>query len=154
MAVIIFVVVTLVVVAVPSLRHWAADKLRGPMSQMGDALKMVKNPKSAALTLGGAVGTEILYGSGLALCVLATGGSVSIGEAIFINVVVSLFAGLMPIPGGVGVSEAGLSAGLTAVGVPADVAVSAVLVYRLISYYLPPIWGYVCLRWLTSHDYL
>ncbi|MGI9603111.1 MAG: lysylphosphatidylglycerol synthase domain-containing protein, partial [Acidimicrobiales bacterium] len=76
------------------------------------------------------------------------------GEAIFINVTVSLFAGLMPVPGGVGVSEAGLSAGLTAVGVPGDVAVSAVILYRLISYYLPPIWGYLCLRWLTRHDYL
>ena len=42
----------------------------------------------------------------------------------------------MPIPGGVGVTEAGMTAGLAAVGVPSDVAVSAVLTYRLISYYL------------------
>ena len=54
------------------------------------------------------MGTEILYASGLAMCVLAIGGSVSLGEVIFINVTVSLFAGLMPIPGGIGVTEAGL----------------------------------------------
>jgi uncharacterized protein (TIRG00374 family) len=60
----------------------------------------------------------------------------------------------MPIPGGVGVSEAGLMAGLTAVGVSNDIAVSAVLVYRLISYYLPPIWGWFCLNWLQKRDYL
>jgi hypothetical protein len=29
-----------------------------------------------------------------------------------------------------------------------------VLIYRLVSYYLPPLWGYVSLRWLTNHDYL
>jgi uncharacterized protein (TIRG00374 family) len=96
----------------------------------------------------------LLYGAGFAMCVLAVGGSVSLGEAIFINVTVSLFAGLMPVPGGIGVSEAGMTAGLTAIGVDSDVAVSAVLVYRLISYYLPPLWGYVSLRWLTKHDYL
>jgi uncharacterized protein (TIRG00374 family) len=88
------------------------------------------------------------------MCVLAVGGSISLGEAIFINVTVSLFAGLMPIPGGVGVAEAGMTAGLTAIGVSSDVAVSAVLIYRLVSYYLPPLWGYVSLRWLTKHDYL
>ena len=80
--------------------------------------------------------------------------SVSLGEAVFINVTVSLFAGLMPIPGGVGVAEAGMTAGLTAIGVDSDVAVAGVLVYRLVSYYLPPLWGYVSLRWLIKHDYL
>jgi uncharacterized protein (TIRG00374 family) len=104
--------------------------------------------------LGASLGTEVLYGAAFAMCVLAVGGSVSLGEAIFINVTVSLFAGLMPVPGGIGVAEAGMTAGLTAVGVDSDVAVSAVLIYRLISYYLPPTWGYVSMRWLTNHDYL
>ena len=78
----------------------------------------------------------------------------TLGQAIFINVTVSLFAGLMPIPGGIGVSEAGMTAGLTAIGVDPGAAVSAVLIYRLVSYYLPPLWGYASLRWLTKHDYL
>jgi len=154
MAVVIFVGAAIVVAVVPKWRHWAEDKLRKPMAQIGDALKTVKNPKQAAIALGGSIGTEVLYGAGFAMCVLAVGGSVSLGEAIFINVTVSLFAGLMPIPGGVGVAEAGMTAGLTAIGVDSDIAVSAVLVYRLVSYYLPPLWGYVSLRWLTRHDYL
>jgi uncharacterized membrane protein YbhN (UPF0104 family) len=52
------------------------------------------------------------------------------------------------------VSEAGMTAGLTAIGVDPGTAVSAVLIYRLVSYYLPPLWGYASLRWLTKHDYL
>ena len=154
MAVIIFVAAFVVMFLVPPWRHWAEDKLRKPMAQIGDALKMVKNPRTALTALGSSMGTETLYGAGFALCVLAMGGSISLGEAVFINVTVSLFAGLMPIPGGVGVSEAGMAAGLAAIGVPSDIAVDAVLVYRLISYYLPPLWGYVSLRWLTKHDYL
>ena len=154
MAIIIFVVVTCIVALVPSWRHWAWSKLRKPLSQMGDALRTVKDPKTALTALGSSIGTELLYGAGFAMCVLAVGGSISLGEAVFINVTVSLFAGLMPIPGGVGVSEAGMTAGLTAIGVESDVAVAAVLVYRLVSYYLPPLWGYASLRWLTKKDYL
>ena len=154
MAIVIFVVATCIVALVPSWRHWAWSKLRKPLSQMGDALRTVKDPKTALTALGSSIGTELLYGAGFAMCVLAVGGSISLGEAVFINVTVSLFAGLMPIPGGVGVSEAGMTAGLTAIGVESDVAVAAVLVYRLVSYYLPPLWGYVSLRWLTRNDYL
>lgn len=154
MAIVIFIGVAIVVALVPKWRRWTEDKLRTPMAQIGDAIKTLKNPKSAALALGGAVGTEILYGAGFAMCVLAVGGSINLGQAIFINVTVSLFAGLMPIPGGIGVAEAGMTAGLTSIGVDPQVAISAVLIYRLVSYYLPPLWGYVSLRWLTAHDYL
>ena len=154
MAIVIFVIASIVVAAVPAWRHWAWGKLEKPMSQIGEALETVKDPKVAIKALGASIGTEVLYGAAFAMCVLAVGGSVSLGEAVFINVTVSLFAGLMPIPGGVGVAEAGMTAGLTAIGVDADVAVAGVLVYRLISYYLPPLWGYVSLRWLTERDYL
>jgi uncharacterized protein (TIRG00374 family) len=154
MAIIIFVVVAVVVAVVPKWRHWTQDKVRTPMAQIAEAIRTLKNPKSAALALGNALGSEVLYGAGFAMCVLAVGGSINLGEAIFINVTVSLFAGLMPIPGGVGVAEAGMTAGLTSIGVDPGVAVSAVLIYRLVSYYLPPLWGYVSLRWLTAHDYL
>jgi glycosyltransferase 2 family protein len=154
MAVAVFVGAVIVVALVPTWRRWADDKLRTPMAQIGDAIRTLKNPKSAALALGGSLATEVLYAAGFAMCVLAVGGSINLGQAIFINVTVSLFAGLMPIPGGVGVAEAGMTAGLTSIGVDPGVAVSAVLIYRLVSYYLPPLWGYVSLRWLTTHDYL
>ncbi len=154
MAIVVFVVVVAVVALVPAWRRWAVDLLREPVSKIAGALRTVRDPRTAATAMGGAVATEVLYAAGLTVCVLAVGGSINIGEAIFINVVVSLFAGLMPIPGGIGVAEAGLVAGLTSVGVDSEIAVAAVVVYRLMSYYLPPIWGWFCLRWLTEHDYL
>jgi uncharacterized membrane protein YbhN (UPF0104 family) len=154
MAAVTFVGATAVVVAVPAWRRWIWSRIEGPVSQIGDALQTVREPRVALTALGSSIGTEVLYAAGFAMCVAAVGGSVTLGEAIFINVTVSLFAGLMPVPGGIGVSEAGMTAGLTAIGVDGGTAVSAVLVYRLVSYYLPPLWGYVSLRWLTKHDYL
>jgi uncharacterized membrane protein YbhN (UPF0104 family) len=35
-----------------------------------------------------------------------------------------------------------------------DTAVAAVLIYRMCSYYLPPIGGWFCLQWSTNRDYL
>jgi uncharacterized protein (TIRG00374 family) len=71
-----------------------------------------------------------------------------------INVLTSFFAGIMPVPGGIGVTEAALTAGLVAAGVPQAEALSAVLIYRVITYYLPPVWGFFTLGWLRRHDYL
>lgn len=60
----------------------------------------------------------------------------------------------MPVPGGIGVSEGATTACLVAVGVPQADALSAVLAYRMITFYLPPLWGYFTLHWLRTHDYL
>lgn len=154
-AVVVAVVVGIVVVLlVPRWRHRLVGKIREPLAQMGDAIEVIRHPRNLVRILGAALGTELLYAGGLTLCVYAVGGTIGLGEAVFINVVVSLFAGLMPVPGGIGVSEAGLFAGLTAVGVEQDTAVAAVIVYRCCSYYLPPIWGWASMRWLTNHEYL
>ncbi|MCB1038693.1 MAG: flippase-like domain-containing protein, partial [Acidimicrobiales bacterium] len=63
-----------------------------------------------------------------------------------INVTVALFAGLMPVPGGIGVSEGALVVGLTAAGVDQAVAFAVAITYRLCTFYLPPIWGGVAFR--------
>jgi uncharacterized protein (TIRG00374 family) len=88
------------------------------------------------------------------MCVRAFGEHVALSELILINTVVTLFAGLLPVPGGVGVSEAGLSLGLTRVGVPASLAFAIALAYRFVVFYLPPMWGFFSLKWLTQRQYL
>lgn len=66
----------------------------------------------------------------------------------------SLLSGLLPVPGGIGVAEAGLTAGLTAVGVPQTAALAATLVHRMCTYYLPPVWGWFALRWLGRKGFV
>jgi uncharacterized membrane protein YbhN (UPF0104 family) len=62
--------------------------------------------------------------------------------------------GGIPVPGGAGVVEAGLIAGLTSAGVPQDQAVAAVFIQRLFTAYLPPIWGWVTLAWMRRREYV
>jgi uncharacterized protein (TIRG00374 family) len=75
-------------------------------------------------------------------------------SVLLINTIASLFAGLLPIPGGVGVTEALLTAGLTAVGVDESAAFAIAVTFRVASSYLPPIWGWFSLHWLERNEYL
>ena len=60
----------------------------------------------------------------------------------------------MPVPGSIGVAEAGYTIGLQAIGIPSSIAISTAIAFRLVTFYLPPIWGAWSMRWLRRHDYV
>jgi glycosyltransferase 2 family protein len=145
-------VVGLVVAAlVPSLRarlappaHAAFTNVRGLLSSP---------PRLVKLVLAN-LGSQIVYALVLGTALRALGADASLADLLFVNTAVSLFSGLVPIPGGIGVAEAGLTAGLVAVGVPEETALAAALIHRLLTYYLPPVWGFWALRWLGRHGFV
>jgi uncharacterized membrane protein YbhN (UPF0104 family) len=63
-------------------------------------------------------------------------------------------AAASPTPGGLGAIEAALVAGLTGIGLPPGPAVSAVLTYRLATYWLPVLPGWAALRILQGRGYV
>jgi uncharacterized protein (TIRG00374 family) len=106
------------------------------------------------MLFGGNFFAQIILAIILGVCLRAYGYSASLAGLLLANTVVTLFAGFMPVPGGMGVAEAGYTAALVALGIPETPAVSTALTYRLLTYYLPPIWGGFAMRWLRHHDYL
>ena len=66
--------------------------------------------------------------------------------------VVGLIASVVPTPGGLGAVEAALSAGLTAAGLAGTTAVSAVLLFRTLTFWLPVAVGWVALHNLQRRD--
>jgi uncharacterized protein (TIRG00374 family) len=98
--------------------------------------------------------TEVLFGVALGAFVIALGYPVGLAELILMVVVVSLLAGVLPIPGGIGVVEGGLMLGLARAGLPEDVAFAAALLYRAATFYLPPLWGFFAFRWLKQSQHL
>lgn len=59
-----------------------------------------------------------------------------------------------PTPGGIGAMETVMTAGLVAAGVNAGIALSAVLLYRLLSFWLPTIPGWIAFRQLMKRELL
>lgn len=140
----------LVVLAVTKVREWVANLLRNAVR----SFRGLRSVRRAGMLFGGNLLAELLWATALGMCVLAVGHQLPFVDLIAINVVVALFAGLMPVPGGIGVTEAALAGSLTLAGLPESSALAAALLYRGVTFYLPPIWGFASLRWLTRHDYL
>jgi uncharacterized protein (TIRG00374 family) len=89
----------------------------------------------------------------LAACVAAFGGSVPIAKIGVVYMTGSALGSIIPTPGGLGAVEAALTAGLTAAGVPGAAAVSAVLLFRLLTFWLPVPLGWIAFNYLErNHD--
>jgi len=149
-AVAAIVVAVIVVLAVPKLRQWVLSILR----QARRALRVLRSPTKVLQLFGGNLLSQVLFAVALGAVVRAFHAEVPLSELILINTMVTLFAGLLPIPGGMGVSEAGLTLGLTAAGLSNEVAFAVAIAYRFASFYLPPLWGFFCYRWLVKRRYL
>lgn len=147
-------VVVLIIASVRRLRRFLLGWARRLTTEAREALRGLRSPRRLAMLFGGNLATEILFASALGVFVAALGYPVGIGELLLINISVALLSGLIPIPGGVGVAEGGLTFGLVQAGVPEEAAFAAVLLYRLASFYTPPIWGYVAMRWLERNEHL
>ena len=106
------------------------------------------------LLIGGSIAAEILFAIALGLFALALGTQVGLAQLLLINISVSLLASFVPVPGGIGVQEFGLTLGLTAAGMSEEAALAATLLYRAATFYIPPLWGFVAMRWLQRNAYL
>jgi uncharacterized membrane protein YbhN (UPF0104 family) len=150
--------IVLAVVVVAIAVAWFVRPLRArfvaAVQQARGAFEVVRSPRKLVQLFGGNLASQLLFAITLGIAAYAFGEHIPLSTLILINTAVTLFAGILPVPGGVGVSEGGLSLGLTRAGVPADTALAIALSYRFAVFYLPPLWGYVSFRWLTARRYL
>jgi uncharacterized membrane protein YbhN (UPF0104 family)/tRNA A-37 threonylcarbamoyl transferase component Bud32 len=128
--------------------------LRAQASSAATALRVLRSPPKVGLILAGNLGAQLLQAIILGLCLRAFGYHATMAELILVNTIANLFAGFMPVPGGMGVAEAAYTAGLVALGVPSAPAMSTAIAFRTVTYYLPPVWGAIAMRWLRQHSYL
>jgi glycosyltransferase 2 family protein len=107
-----------------------------------------------AMLFGGSALVTLAYIGAFAASVEAFGGGPGIIVLGAVYLGASALAAAAPTPGGLGAIEAALVAGLTGVGMAAGPAVSAVLLYRLATYWLPVAPGWLCWRVLQRRDYV
>jgi uncharacterized membrane protein YbhN (UPF0104 family) len=155
LAIVAVAVIVGLVTAVPRFRKLAVAKLEPQVTAARDNLReLATQPRKLVQLFGGAVGAQILFAVALGFALKAYGSSLPLAELIVINTIASLLGGVAPVPGGMGVIEAGMIAGLTAAGIPDTIAVAATITQRLFTCYLPPIWGYPTLAWMRKREFL
>ncbi|MFN8088804.1 MAG: lysylphosphatidylglycerol synthase transmembrane domain-containing protein [Mycobacterium sp.] len=138
---------------VPKLRRWLGTAVRPKLKEVGgELLDLVREPKRLGLIVLGCAATTL--GAALALwaSVEAFGGGTTFVTVTVVTMVGGTLASAAPTPGGVGAVEAALIGGLAAFGVPAAVGVPAVLLYRVLTCWLPVFVGWPIMRWLTTND--
>jgi undecaprenyl-diphosphatase len=136
-------------------RRLAKTRLLPSLRSAAVSLRTVAvSPVKLTLLAGGSALITLAYIGGLAASVQAFGGRAGIAEIGAVYLGAAVIAAASPTPGGLGAIEAALVAGLTGIGVPPGPAVSAVLTYRLATYWLPVIPGWAAWRHLQRRDYV
>jgi uncharacterized membrane protein YbhN (UPF0104 family) len=152
LGVVLLAVATLV--SVRRVRGAVADNVRRWWPDVRSALGALRSSNKLALLVLGSLATEVLFAIALGLFAQSFGYDISLAELLVINMSVSLLGSVVPVPGNIGVAEFGLTIGLTSAGMTEEAALAAVLLYRISTYYLPPLWGFFALRWLQRNRYL
>jgi uncharacterized membrane protein YbhN (UPF0104 family) len=144
-----------VVALVPRVRRLVTEKARPHAVTIWKDVKAIAvEPRKIAYVLGGSIGSQILIAFCLGASLHAVGEHASFASLIVVLTLAAMIGGAAPVPGGAGVVEVGLIAGLTSVGIPQDQAVAAVFIERFCTAYLPPIWGWATLVWMRRSDYV
>ncbi|MFC5908487.1 flippase-like domain-containing protein [Streptacidiphilus monticola] len=148
--VLVLAVLVLVVAAIPRLRRWVLTQLRtlfiGVVPRM---LDLLRSPVKLVTGFGGIVLVSLAFVACLQASILAFGGSIGFATVAFIYLTGNAAGSAIPTPGGIGAIEASLTFLLTGVGgVQALVAAPAVLLFRLLTFWLPVLPGWFSFHWL------
>jgi uncharacterized protein (TIRG00374 family) len=139
----------------PRGRSFFHDKIWAFIRSAGTAIAQVaKSPRHLALTGVGALGGPMVQIVALWLCVHGLGGQLPFVQVGAVYLGGHLVASAAPVPGGLGALEAALVAGLSALGMPVGAAASAVLIYRLLTYWLTVPVGWLCLKVAEQRGYV
>ena len=149
------VLIALVVLAIPAGRRLLRARLSPMLGQVvRRLLEIAQQPGKLTRGVGGTLLLSLSYILCLAACVAAFSRSVPITKIALVYLTGSAIGSIMPTPGGLGAVEAALTAGLTAAGVPGAAAASALLLFRLLTFWLPVPFGWGALRYLERRQAL
>jgi undecaprenyl-diphosphatase len=128
--------------------------VRGVRSSATNLRKVAQSPFKLTLLFGGSLLTTLAYICAFGAAAAALGGGLSVANVGAVFLGASALAAAAPTPGGLGAIEAALVAGLTGVGMASGPAVSAVLTYRLVTYWLPVLPGWIAWNVMQRRHYL
>lgn len=151
-------VATVILLAAAGLLRWGATIRRRVFDVARQAVSAIvstlRRPSAAAALFGGSAAITAGYVLAFAAAAHAFGITTSFTGVAGVYLGASALAAAAPTPGGLGALEAGLVAGLTAAGAPAAPAVAAVLTYRVFTFWLPVLPGYLAFRALRRNGVL
>jgi undecaprenyl-diphosphatase len=115
---------------------------------------VLRRPERAVKLFGGTAGVTAAYVLTLAVSLQAFEANAPLLEVVAVYLGAMAVGSISPTPAGLGAVEAALVAGLTVVGVETGPAVAGVLLFRLLTFWLPILPGFLAFRYLQRRQVL
>jgi undecaprenyl-diphosphatase len=148
-------VVLAISMAIPASRRIFMDRLRPIiMKAFGGVGEVLRRPSKVVMLVGGSALVTFSYLTTLYFSTAAFGGGLPFATVGAVFLVGSAVASAAPTPGGLGAVEAALIAGLVSAGMDNSVAVPAVFMYRLFTFWVPILPGWLSFQWLQRNEYI
>jgi undecaprenyl-diphosphatase len=112
---------------------------------LSSVVAIARTPSKLLALFAGSAVVTVGYTAAMLASLAAFGADVSVVTAAVVYLAGAAVATAAPTPGGIGATEAALVAGYTAVGVDASTAFAAVLLFRLVTFWLPILPGWLAL---------
>lgn len=133
-----------------TVRNYLAEQL----GKFKKSLDIVTDSRQVIYLIGGSLLLTLTFGSALWLSVQAVGSQVSLLGAVVVMLASAVIGSASPAPGGLGVEEASLVTGLSFLGVSIPLAIIAVVLYRLATFWVPIPFGALSFQYLRDRDYV
>jgi uncharacterized protein (TIRG00374 family) len=117
-------------------------------------LDVLQDPKKIATGFGGMLLLTAAFVVCLDASIRAFGGSLEWSAVAVVFLTGNALGSAAPTPGGLGAVEGALTLGLTLSGLPVETATSAVLLYRLLTFWLPVLPGWAAFTYLQRKELL
>ncbi|MEV0201815.1 lysylphosphatidylglycerol synthase transmembrane domain-containing protein [Nonomuraea sp. NPDC050691] len=148
-------VLAVALLGVPQLRRLITGRMRRLFSNvLPRLLDVLQSPSKMIEACFGTLMITLAFVACLDACVAAFGGSLSFTTVAVVYLTANAIGSAAPTPGGLGAVEASLTLGLTVAGVDAPLATSAVLLYRLLTFWLPVLPGWAAFTHLQRDEAL
>ena len=148
-------VAVLVLFTIPQARRWALARIAPTLREVLPRLvDVVTHPIKLTAGLGGVLLLNGAYIVALWSSVQAFGDGIGFATVAVVYLAGGAIGSIAPTPGGLGAVEAAMSAGLAAAGMAGATAVSAVLLFRLATFWIPVPIGWLSFIWLEKRGAL
>jgi uncharacterized protein (TIRG00374 family) len=117
-------------------------------------LDLLRSPTKLATGFGGIILVSLAFVACLDASVRAFGGHLPFATIAVVYLAGNAAGSAVPTPGGIGAIEALLIAGLTGAGLAGVQATSAVLLFRLLTFWLPVLPGWIAFSYLQRKQAL
>ena len=120
----------------------------------GSLRGVLATPKRLFGMLGANLASRLILATVLWFILQSIDAPLPLFVCLAVSVATNLLSGLVPIPGGIGVAEAAMTAFLGVAGLDSDTAFAAAVVFRVATFYIPAAQGYFATNWLKEGGYV